>query len=187
MLSASDLRKGLKVQIDGSPYIVTDFEFSKPGKGQALYRCKMKNMISGNQLVKTYRSNDKFEKAELDERKMQFLYNQGEEFHFMDTDNYEQLSLTKEQMGDNLNYLLENMDVEVLFFDGKPIDITIPTFVNLAVTKADPWAKGDTSGNDTKPVTVQTGYELQVPPFVEEGDKIQIDTRTGQYVTRVKE
>jgi elongation factor P--(R)-beta-lysine ligase len=186
MLSASDLRKGLKVQIDGSPYIVTEFEFSKPGKGQALYRCKMRNMISGNQLVKTYRSNDKFEKAELDERNMQFLYNQGEEFHFMDTDNYEQLSLTKEQMGDNIHFLLENMDVVVLFFDSKPIDISIPTFVNLVVTRADPWAKGDTSGNDTKPVTVQTGYELQVPPFVEEGDKIQIDTRTGEYVTRVK-
>lgn len=187
MLSASDLRKGLKLLIDGNPYIVTDFEFSKPGKGQALYRCKMRNMISGNQLVKTYRSNDKFEKAELDERKMQFLYSQGEEFHFMDTDNYEQLSLTREQLGDNTHFLIENMDVVVLFFEYKPIDITLPTFVNLVVTRADPWAKGDTSGNDTKPVTVETGYELQVPPFVEEGDKIQIDTRTGEYVTRVKE
>jgi elongation factor P len=187
MLSASDLRKGLKVQIDGSPYIVTDFEFSKPGKGQALYRTKMKNMISGNQLVKTYRSNDKFEKADLEERKMQFLYSQGDEFHFMDTENYEQLFLTKEQLGDSNNFLVDNMEVEVLFYDNQAIDVTLPIFVNLEVTKADPWAKGDTSGNDTKPVTVQTGYELQVPPFVEEGDKIQIDTRTGEYVTRVKE
>jgi elongation factor P len=187
MYSASDLRKGLKVQIDGNPYIVIDFEFSKPGKGQALYRCKMRNMISGNQLVNTYRSNDKFEKADLEERKMQFLYNQDDEFHFMDTDNYEQLFLTREQIGDNINFLVDNMEVEVLFYDGKAIDVTIPTFVNLEVTRADPWAKGDTSGNDTKPVTVQTGYVLQVPPFVVEGDKIQIDTRTGQYVTRVKE
>ncbi|MGW8195092.1 MAG: elongation factor P [Desulforhopalus sp.] len=187
MLNAADLRKGLKLQIDGSPYIITEFEFSKPGKGQALYRCKMRNMISGNQLVKTYRSNDKFEKAELEERKMQFLYHQGDEYHFMDTDNYEQLFLTEEQLGDNKNFLVDNMEVEVLFFDNKPIDITLPIFVNLVVTKADPWAKGDTSGNDTKPVTVETGYELQVPPFVEEGDKIQIDTRTGGYVTRVKE
>ncbi len=187
MLSASDLRKGLKVQIDGNPYIVTDFEFSKPGKGQALYRTKMRNMISGNQLVKTYRSNDKFEKAELEERKMQFLYSQGEECHFMDTENYEQLFLTKEQLGDNINYLIDNMEVEVVFYDSLPIDVTLPIFVNLEVIRADPWAKGDTSGNDTKPVTVQTGYELQVPPFVEEGDKIQIDTRTGEYVTRVKE
>ena len=187
MLSASDLRKGLKVQIDGSPYVVTDFEFSKPGKGQALYRTKMRNMISGNQLVKTYRSNDKFEKADLEERKMQFLYSQGDEFHFMDTENYEQLFLTREQLGDNINYLIDNMEVEVLFFDNQAIDVTLPIFVNLEVTKADPWAKGDTSGNDTKPVTVETGYELQVPPFVEEEDKIQIDTRTGEYVTRVKE
>ncbi|MCP4338058.1 MAG: elongation factor P [Desulfobulbaceae bacterium] len=187
MLSASDLRKGLKVQIDGSPYIVTDFEFSKPGKGQALYRTKMRNMISGNQLVKTYRSNDKFEKADLEERKMQFLYSQGDEFHFMDTENYEQLFLTQEQLGNNNNFLIDNMEVEVLFYDNQAIDVTLPIFVNLEVTKADPWAKGDTSGNDTKPVTVQTGYELQVPPFVEEGDKIQIDTRTGEYVTRVKE
>ncbi len=187
MYSASDLRKGLKVQIDGNPYIVIDFEFSKPGKGQALYRCKMRNMISGNQLVNTYRSNDKFEKADLEERKMQFLYNQDNEFHFMDTDNYEQLFLTREQIGDNINFLVDNMEVEVLFYDGKAIDVTIPTFVNLEVTRADPWAKGDTSGNDTKPVTVQTGYVLQVPPFVVEGDRIQIDTRTGQYVTRVKE
>jgi len=187
MLTASDLRKGLKVQIDGNPYIVTDFEFSKPGKGQALYRTKMRNMISGNQLVKTYRSNDKFEKAELEERKMQFLYSQGNEFHFMDTENFEQLVLTREQLGDNTHFLIDNMELDVVFYDSQPIDVTLPIFVNLAVTKADPWAKGDTSGNDTKPVTVQTGYELQVPPFVEEGDKIQIDTRTGEYVTRVKE
>lgn len=187
MLSASDLRKGLKLQIDGNPYIVTEFEFSKPGKGQALYRCKMRNMISGNQLVKTYRSNDKFEKAELEERKMQYLFNQGDEFHFMDTENYEQLFITREQLADNIYYLIDSMEVEMLFFDGKAIDVTMPTFVNLEVTRADPWAKGDTSGNDTKPVTVQTGYVLQVPPFVEEGDKIQIDTRTGAYVTRVKE
>ena len=187
MLNASDLRKGLKVQIDGNPYIVTEFQFSKPGKGQALYRCKMRNMISGNQLVKTYRSNDKFEKAALAERNMQFLYNQGDEFHFMDTENYDQLFLSREQIGDNIHFLIDNMEVDVLFFDGMAIDVTVPTFVQLEVTTADPWAKGDTSGNDTKPVTVETGYELQVPPFVVEGDKIQIDTRTGEYVTRVKE
>ncbi len=187
MLNASDLRKGLKLQIDGNPYIVTEFQFSKPGKGQALYRCKMRNMISGNQLVKTYRSNDKFEKADLAERTMQFLYSQGDEFHFMDTENFEQLFISREQLGENINFLIDNMEVEVLFYDGNAIDVTAPTFVNLEVTRADPWAKGDTSGNDTKPVTVETGYELQVPPFVVEGDRIQIDTRTGDYVTRVKE
>ncbi|MGL1931109.1 MAG: elongation factor P [Desulfotalea sp.] len=187
MYTASDLRKGIKLEIEGSPYIVINFDFSKPGKGQALYRCKMRNMITGNQLVKTYRSNDKFEKPSLEERKMQFLYSQGEEYHFMDTENYDQIFIEKESMGDNIYFLQDNMDVEVLFFDGKAIDITLPIFVNLFVTISEPWAKGDTSGNDTKPITVETGYQLQVPPFVVEGDKIQIDTRTGEYVTRVKE
>jgi len=186
MYTASDLRKGLKLLIDGSPYIVIEFEFSKPGKGQSLYRCKMRNMISGNQLVKTYRSVDKFEKAELEEKTMQYLYHQGDEYHFMDTTTYEQVALTAEHLGDNVHYLIDNMEVEGLFFDGRPIDVTVPTFVNLVVTQADPWAKGDTTGNDTKPVTVETGYQLQVPPFIEEGEKIQIDTRTGAYVTRVK-
>ena len=188
MYSASDLRKGLKVQLDGEPYIIIEFDFSKPGKGQALYRTKMRNMITGNQFTQTYRSNDKFEKPDLEERTMQFLYSQDDEFHFMDTSSYEQIFLTREQLGDNINFLMDNMEVQVLFFGGdRPIDITLPIFVNLAVTRADPWVKGDTSGTDTKPVTVETGFKLQVPPFVEEGDKIQIDTRSGDYMTRVKE
>lgn len=187
MYSASDLRKGLKVKIEGEPYIITEFEFSKPGKGQALYRTKMRNMITGNQFTQTYRSNDKFEKPDLEERTMQFLYSQDEEYHFMDTSSYEQIFLTREQLGDSLNFLQDNMEVQVLFFGERPIDISLPTFVNLEVTVADPWVKGDTSGTDTKPVTVETGYKLQVPPFVETGDKIQIDTRTGEYMTRVKE
>jgi len=118
---------------------------------------------------------------------MQYLYNQGDEYHFMDTESYDQIFITAEQLGENTHFMVDNMEIQVLFFDDKPIDVSLPIFVNLEVTKADPWAKGDTSGTDTKPVTVETGYELQVPPFVEEGDKIQIDTRTGQYVTRVKE
>ncbi len=187
MYSASDLRKGLKVQIDGEPYIIIDFEFSKPGKGQALYRTKMRNMITGNQFTQTSRSNDKFEKPDLEERTMQYLYSQGDEFHFMDTSSYEQIFITRDHLGDNINFLVDNMEVQVLFFGEKPIDISLPIFVNLTVTRADPWVKGDTSGTDTKPVTVETGYQLQVPPFVEEGDKIQIDTRTGDYMTRVKE
>lgn len=187
MYSASDLRKGLKVQIDGEPYIITDFEFSKPGKGQALYRTKMRNMITGNQFTNTYRSNDKFDKPDLEERTMQFLYAQDDEYHFMDTSSYEQIFLSKEQLGDNLNYLVDNMEVQVLLFGERPIDVSVPIFVNLEVTVAEPWVKGDTSGTDTKPVTVATGFQLQVPPFVEQGDKIQIDTRTGTYMTRVKE
>lgn len=154
MYSASDLRKGLKIQIDGDFYIITDFEFSKLGKGQALYRCKMRNMISGNQFSQTYRSNDKFEKAALEERKMQYLYNQGEEYHFMDNESFDQIFITREYLGDNINFMMDNMEVQVLFFDGKSIDVSLPIFVNLEVVKADPWAKGDTSGMDTKPVTV---------------------------------
>lgn len=188
MYSASDLRKGLKVLHEGDPYIIIEFSFSKPGKGQALYRTKMRNMITGNQFTQTYRSNDKFEKPDLEEHTMQFLYSQGDEFHFMNTSSYDQIFLTREQLGDNVNFLIDNMEVQVLFFDGsRPIDVALPIFVNLSVTHADPWVKGDTSGTDTKPVTVETGYQLQVPPFVEEGDKIQIDTRSGDYMTRVKE
>ncbi|WP_456387289.1 elongation factor P [Desulfolithobacter sp.] len=187
MYSASDLRKGLKIQIDGEPYIITEFEFSKPGKGQALYRTKMRNMITGNQFTQTYRSNDKFEKPDLEERKMQFLYSQGDEYHFMDLNSYEQYVLSRDQIGDNINFLVDNMEVHVLFFGDRPIDLNLPIFVNLEVVKADPWVKGDTSGSDSKPVTVETGYVLQVPPFVEKGDKIQIDTRSGEYITRVKE
>ncbi|MFZ5774893.1 MAG: elongation factor P [Thermodesulfobacteriota bacterium] len=187
MYAASEFRKGLKVQIDGEPYIMTDFQFSKPGKGQALYRCRLRNMITGNAFEKTYRSNDKLEKAALEERTMQYLYNQGDDLVFMDNANYEQIEISKVQLADSINFLIDNMEVEVLMFNGRPIGVTLPNFVNLVVTQADPWVKGDTSGSDSKPVTVQTGYVLQVPPFVEEGDKLQIDTRTGEYVTRVKE
>lgn len=118
---------------------------------------------------------------------MQFLYAQADEYNFMDNENYEQFTVTAEQLGDQVNFLVDNMAVDVLMFNGSPLGVTLPNFVNLEVVKADPWAKGDTSGTDTKPVTVETGYELQVPPFVNEGDRIQIDTRSGAYITRVKE
>ncbi|OGQ99062.1 MAG: elongation factor P [Deltaproteobacteria bacterium RIFOXYD12_FULL_57_12] len=186
MFTASDLRKGLKIQIDGDPYLVVDFQFAKPGKGQALYRTKLRNMLNGNQFERTFRSNDKFDRPALAERHMQFLYSQADEFHFMDLNNYEQIVMNREQVGDDVNFLIDNMEVDVLLFNDRPIGLTLPNSVNLNVTKADPWMKGDTSGSDTKPVTVQTGYVLQVPPFVEEGELIQIDTRTGAYITRVK-
>ncbi|MHB1185806.1 MAG: elongation factor P [Desulfobulbia bacterium] len=187
MYSASDFRKGLKVQIDGEPYVMTDFSFSKPGKGQALYRARLRNMITGNSFEKTFRSNDKLEKAALEERTMQYLYCQGDEYIFMDNVSFEQLEISKAQLGDAVNFLVDNMDVEVLQYNGRPIGVTLPNFVNLKVTQSDPWVKGDTSGSDSKPVTLETGYVVQVPPFIEEGDKLQIDTRTGVYVTRVKE
>ncbi len=187
MYNASDLRKGLKIEIDGEPYVVTAFEFSKPGKGQSLYRCKLKNMITGVIIDPTYRSGDSFKPADLSERKMQYLYNQDEEFWFMDVENYEQYVLKEDQVGDAKNYLIDNLEVDILFFGDRPIGITLPNFVDLTVTKADPWAKGDSVTGDTKPITLETGYELRVPPFIEEGGKITVDTRTGEYVTRVKE
>lgn len=187
MYNASDLRKGLKIQIDNEPYVVVDFQFSKPGKGQALYRCRLKNMITGVIIDPTYRSVDTFEPASLEERKMQFLYSQEDEYCFMDQANYEQTFLNSEQVGEAKNYLTDNLEVSILLFGERAIGITLPNFVNLIVTKADPWAKGDSVAGDTKPVTLETGYVLRVPPFVEEGVKITVDTRTGEYVTRVKE
>ena len=187
MYNASDLRKGLKVQIDNEPYVVTEFQFSKPGKGQALYRCKLRNMITEMILDRTYRSGDTFEPASLEERRMQYLYRQEDEFYFMDVKNYEQSMLTAEQVGDAKNYLIDNLEVDTLFFEDKPIGITLPNFVDLSVTLADPWAKGDSVSGDSKPVTLETGYTLRVPPFIEEGTRITVDTRTGEYVTRVKE
>ena len=187
MYNASDLRKGLKIQIDNEPYIIIDFQFSKPGKGQSLYRCKLKNMINGLTMDRTYRSGDTFEQANLEERRMQYLYSQNDEFHFMDVENYEQTFLKEAQVEEARNYLIDNLEVDILFFNDNPIGITTPNFVDLLVTKADPWVKGDSVSGDSKPVTLETGYVLRVPPFIEEGTKITVDTRTGEYVTRVKD
>jgi elongation factor P len=187
MYNASDLRKGLKIQIDNEPWVIIDFQFSKPGKGQALYRCKLKNMITGAIVDRTYRSVDTFEPANLEERKMQYLYNQDDQFFFMDLENYDQTSLNEDQVGEAKNYLIDNLEVDMLLFDDRPIGITLPNFVDLLVIKADPWVKGDSVSGDSKPVTLETGYTLRVPPFIEEGTKITVDTRTGEYVTRVKE
>jgi len=187
MYNASDLRKGLKIQIDNEPYVIIDFQFSKPGKGQSLYRCKLKNMISGAIFDNTYRSGDSFQRADLEERRMQFLYSQENEYCFMDVETYDQTFLTADQVGTAKNFLTDNLEVAMLFFANNAIGITLPNFVDLTITRADPWVKGDSVSWDTKPVTVETGYILRVPPFVEEGSKITVDTRTGEYVTRVKE
>ncbi len=160
MYTASDLRKGLKLAIDGEPYIVTDFEFSKPGKGQALYKTRLKNLLTGNAFERTFRSNDKFEKADLTERTMQFLYSQGDEFVFMDTKNYEQITSAGRIMEDKIPFLIDNMEVQVLLFGERPIDITLPNTVVLTVTEAMPWAKGDTSGNDYQTGNPGNGIRL---------------------------
>ena len=186
MLESGDLRKGLKLEFDGEPYIIVQFEFVKPGKGQALYKCRLKNMITGVQFDKTFRSGEKFNEARLEEHTMEYLYFDGESYCFMNTSNYEREFLTAEGVGDAKDLMKENTVVEMLFFDGRPIGLTLPNFVELTITQTDPWVKGDTASGDSKPATVETGYVLQVPPFVEEGELIKIDTRSGQYVERVK-
>lgn len=186
MYTASDLRKGLRIKIDNEPYIITEFNFVKPGKGQALYRSKLKNMLTGSQFERTFRSVDTFEAADLQEKKMQFLYKEGEKYCFMDNQSFDQVFLTEEQVGDAKNFLIDNLEAEILMFEDRPLGVSIPNFVDLVVTQADPWAKGDTVSGNTKPVVLQTGYQLQVPPFVEQGEKIRVDTRTGEYLTRVK-
>lgn len=185
-LTAGELRKGLKLEIDGDPYVITDFEFTKPGKGQALYRCRLKNMISGSQFDRTYRSGDKFTSADLEEQEFQFLYHDGEKYHFMGTESYEQLELSQDQVSDAVNYLTENLLVNLLLFQGRPIGINLPNFVELRVIQADPWLKGDTAAGSTKPITLETGYVIQVPLFIEQDEILKIDTRTGAYVERVK-
>ena len=186
MYTVADLRKGLKITLDGDPYLVIAFDFAKPGKGQALYRTKMRNMINGTILDRTYRSGETFETANLEERTMQYLYKEDNVYHFMDNKNYEQIAVNEDALGDTKNYLIDNLQVDVLLFRDKAIGVNVPNFVNLRVIQTDPWAKGDTSGSDSKPATVETGYQLRVPPFIEEGELITIDTRTGEYSTRVK-
>lgn len=186
VLTAGDLRKGLKLEIDGDPYIIVDFSFTKPGKGQALYRCRLRNMINGTQFDRTYRSGDKFTGADLQDQEMEFLYREGQQYCFMNTSTYEQVYLNDEQVADAVNYLTENLLVDMLFFQGRPIGLTLPNFVELRVAQADPGIKGDTASGATKPVTMETGLVLQVPLFIEEGERLRLDTRTGAYVERVK-
>ena len=186
MYTSADLRKGLKLLIDGEPYVITWFEFSKPGKGQALYRTKMRSMLTGIAIERTYRPGDTFEPAQMDERKMQYLYKEGSSYHFMDTKNYEQTMIPEEALGDAKNYLKENMEVGVLLFNDRAIGVDLPNFIDLKVIKTDPWLKADTSGKDFKPAIVETGYEIRVPPYIEEGEWITIDTRTGEFSSRAK-
>jgi elongation factor P len=186
MYESGDLRKGLKIEIDGEPYVIVQFEFVKPGKGQALYKCKLKNMLTGVQFERTYRSGEKFNEANLEEFQMEFLYREGDNYCFMNTTTYAQEYMTSEQIGEAKHFIKDNTICDVLFFDNRPIGITVPNFVDLKIVNAEPWAKGDTAAGSTKPATLETGYVVQVPPFVNEGETVRIDTRTGSYVERVK-
>jgi len=187
MYTCADLKKGLKLMVDGEPHVIVQFDFTKPGKGQALYKCKLRNMITGSLFDRTYRSGESFEQANLEERDMQYLYQDESGYVFMDQKSYEQTSISEDVLGDDHYFLVDNMEVKVLMYGERGIGVTLPNFVNLRVTQADPWVKGDTAAGNNKPATVESGYSLQVPSFVEEGILIQIDTRTGEYVTRVKE
>jgi elongation factor P len=186
MYSTTDFRKGLKVEINGEPYVIVDFQHVKPGKGGAFVRTRLKSLVSGNVIDQTFRSGDRVDKPDLEEREMQFLYEAGGEFHFMDTQTFEQLFLTADQLGESKDYLKENLVLKALFHNRRPIGIEVPMFVELKVVQADPGVRGDTATGATKPVTLESGAVIQVPLFVEEGDTLRIDTRTRGYITRVK-
>jgi len=185
MYSASDLKKGLKVEIDGQPWVITEFEFCKPGKGTALYRCRLKNMITSVTMEKTYRPVDKLEVPNVEEHEMYYSYNEGDFYVFSNAETYEETRISKEFLGDKRFFLIEEALCKVLFFNGKPIDVTLPVFIEKVIIQTDPGARGDTATNVLKPAKIDNGYEIQVPLFINEGDLIKIDTRTGLYSERV--
>ncbi|MFA5689219.1 MAG: elongation factor P [Kiritimatiellales bacterium] len=185
MYDVSELKKGLKVEIDGYPCIITDFQFSKPGKGQAIYRCKIKNLVTGTSFEKSYRSGDKVDKAQLESRQHTFSYESGDDYVFSDNDTYEEVHLNAEQLGQNRFFINEDMEVDILFHNDKPLDITLPTFVEKTVAETEPGARGNTATNVMKPAKLANGYEFAVPLFINIGDIVRIDTRTGEYADRV--
>jgi elongation factor P len=186
MYSTGDFKKGLKIELDGAPYVIVDFLHVKPGKGGAFVRTKIKNLMTGKVLDQTFRSGEKVKRPDLVEREMQFLYREGDNFTMMDNENYEQLALTAEQLGDSVLFLIENLDVKVLFFNQQPVAIELPTFVELAVAQTEPGLKGDTASGGSKPATLESGAVLQVPLFINEGDRVKVDTRSGDYIERAK-
>lgn len=186
MYSTPDFRRGLKIELNGEPFIMVDFLHVKPGKGGAFVRTTLKSLLTGHVIERTFRSGEKVDKPDLEERTMQYLYQSEDQFYFMDTESYEQLFITEDQLGESRNYLQENVDVTVLFHNGKPIGVEVPIFVELQVTNTEPGLKGDTASGATKPATLETGMTVQVPLFVNEGDVLKIDTRTGKYIERAR-
>ncbi len=185
MFSASDLKKGLKIEIDNQPWVITEFEFCKPGKGTALYRCKMKNLITGAGMDNTYRPTDKVGKPNLEEREMYYSYADGDNYVFSDAETYEEVQLHKDILGKQAYFLIDNALCHFLLYNGAPIEITLPTFIEKEITDTEPGARGDTATNETKPARIDNGYEIQVPLFINQGDIVKIDTRTGEYAERV--
>lgn len=185
IISTGDFRNGLVIELGGTLFRIVEFQHVKPGKGGAFVRTRLKNVETGAVLDKTFRAGEKVEEAVLEHRRMQYLYRDGENYVFMDLENYEQSMLTPAVIGEAAAFLVENQELGVLVRSGKAVAVDLPTSVNLKVQKADPWLKGDTSGAATKPVTLETDLVVQVPLFVEEGDVLKIDTRSGRYMERI--
>lgn len=187
MISAGDFRKGITFELNGEPHVVLDFQHVKPGKGSAFVRTKYKNILTGATREEAFNPNDKYPKAHIDTKQMQYLYNDGELYYFMDQETYDQVPLTAELVAEAVKYIRENDIATVKFYKGNAFDVEAPNFVDLEVIETEPGVKGDTATNVTKAATVETGAVIQVPIFINEGEKIQIDTRSGEYLGRSKE
>ncbi len=185
MISAGEFRKGVTIEIDGGVWVIVDFQHVKPGKGAAFVRTRIKNVITGNVLDRTFNPTEKFPRAMVERKEMQYLYNDGDLYYFMDTETYEQLPLSRSICEDAINFITENMNVTVSFFKGSAFSVDAPNFVELEVTETDPGFKGDTATGAIKPAVLETGFRINVPLFVNQGDRIRIDTRTGEYMERV--
>jgi len=185
MISAGEFRKGITIEIDGGVWVIVDFQHVKPGKGAAFVRTKIKNVIEGNVLERTFNPSDKFPKAHVERKEMQYLYNDGELYYFMDTETYDQLPHKTDNVGDAMNFITENMNVTVSFFKGQAFSVDAPNFVELTIIETEPGFKGDTATGAVKPAVLETGYRINVPLFVNTGDRIRVDTRTGEYMERV--
>ena len=186
MIYASDFRKGITFEINGEPHVVLDFQHVKPGKGAAFVRTKYRNILTGATREEAFNPDDKFPKAHIDTKVMQYLYNDGELYYFMDQETYEQVPLMQEQVEEAMKYLRENDEATIKFYKGSAFLVEAPNFVDLKVIETEPGVKGDTATNVTKAATVETGAVIQVPIFIEEGEVIQIDTRSGEYLGRSK-
>ena len=185
-INTGDFRKGIKVILDGEPYEMLECNFVKPGKGQALYKTRLRNLLKGRILDRTYKSGDSHEAADIHRSEGQYLYRDSAGYVFMENDTYEQYSLSQEACGEKIRFLLENAPCHLLFWNGQLIEMTPPQHVVLEVTYTEPAARGDTATNVTKPATLETGAEVQVPAFISTGDKIKVDAEAGQYIERVR-
>jgi elongation factor P len=184
VISTSEFRSGAKIEISGEPFIIVDYQHVSPGKGGSFVRTRLKSLKTGNVLERTYRSGEKFDEPDIEEKEMQFLYTQGSVYHFMDTTSYEQLAFEKDQLGDSRDFLKENMLAKILIYKGKPLTVEVPMFVTLKIVQTDPGVRGDTATGGNKPAVLETGATIKVPLYLEEGDVIKIDTRTHAYVER---